>query len=100
MATRTATELPSGIGRFGPRFLLLVAGLLGLVVFGLVAYSRQFTEGESVTGLRDLGPMGGVPWGIYIAFVVYFVGGSFAGISVAALIRVLNLEHLRPVSRR
>jgi len=99
MATRTASELPYGIGRFGPRFLILVAGLLGLVIFGLVAYSRQFTQGEAVTGMRDLGPMGGVPWGIYIAFVVYFVGVSFAGITVAALIRVLNLEHLRPVSR-
>jgi len=43
--------------------------------------------------------MGGTPWGIYVALVVYFVGISFAGITVAALIRVLNLEHLRPVSR-
>jgi Ni/Fe-hydrogenase subunit HybB-like protein len=43
--------------------------------------------------------MGGAPWGLYIAFVVYFVGISFAGVTVAALIRLLNLEQLRPVAR-
>ncbi len=99
MATRAVRELPYGIGRVGPGFFVLVAGLLALVVLGLVAYSRQFSEGEVVTGMRNLGAMGGATWGIYIAFVVYFVGVSFAGITVAALIRLLNLEHLRPVSR-
>src|SRR3972149_4016005 len=99
MATRAIPELPYGVGRVGPGFFALVAGSLALVVLGLVAYSRQWVDGEIVTGLRDLGPMGGTPWGIYVAFVVYFVGISFAGITVAALIRVLNLEHLRPVSR-
>ena len=99
MATRAVRELPYGIGRFGPGFFALVAGLVVLVALGLVAYGRQFVEGEVVTGMRDLGPMGGAPWGIYISFVVYFVGVSFAGITVAALIRVLDLEHLRPVSR-
>jgi molybdopterin-containing oxidoreductase family membrane subunit len=99
MATRVYRELPYGIGRVGPGFFALVAVLLALIVLGLVAVSRQLIEGEVVTGLRNLGPMGGVPWGLYIVFVVYFVGVSFAGITVAALIRVLNLEHLRPVSR-
>ncbi len=98
-ATREMRELPYGIGRFGPGFFALVAGSLVLIVLGLVAYGRQWIGGEAVTGMRDLGTMGGVPWGLYIAFVVYFVGISFAGITVAALIRVLNLEHLRPVSR-
>src|SRR3989337_1802235 len=99
MATRAIRELPYGVGRVGPGFLAIVAGALALIVLGLVAYSRQWVDGEIVTGMRDLGPMGGAPWGLYIAFVVYFVGVSFAGITVAALIRVLNLEHLRPVSR-
>jgi dimethyl sulfoxide reductase membrane subunit len=98
-ATRPGPELPYGVGRFGPGSLALMAGLLALVVLGLVAYGRQFTQGEIVTGMRSLGPMGGVTWGLYISFVVYFVGVSFAGITVAALIRILNLEHLRPISR-
>src|SRR3972149_9713761 len=100
MATRAIREqLPYGIGRVGPGFFALVAGLLALVVLGVVAYSRQFTEGEAVTGMRDIGTMGGATWGLYIAFVVYFVGVSFAGITVASLIRLLNMKQLRPLAR-
>lgn len=99
MATIEGREYPYGVGRFGAGFLALVGGSLALIVLGLVAYSRQWIEGEVVTGMRDLGTMGGAPWGLYIAFVVYFVGISFAGITVAALIRILNLQHLRQISR-
>jgi molybdopterin-containing oxidoreductase family membrane subunit len=49
--------------------------------------------------MRDIGTMGGAAWGLYIAFVVYFIGVSFAGITVAALIRLLNLERLKPIAR-
>lgn len=106
MATVTRTmssapdrELPFGVAKIGPGFLGIVAALLALVVLGAVAYSRQFVEGEVVTGLRNVGVMGGATWGLYIAFVVYFVGVSFAGITVAAIIRLFNLEELRPVAR-
>ncbi len=98
MAARTET-LPFGVGRFTARWWLLVAVLVALVGWGLVAYSRQLAEGLVVTGLRDIGTMAGSAWGLYIAFDVYFVGVSFAGISTAALIRLLRLEHLKPVSR-
>jgi len=77
----------------------LTALLLALVALGLYGYSRQAAEGLVVTGLRDLGPMGGAAWGLYIAFDVYFVGVSFAGITMAALIRLLRLVHLRVVAR-
>jgi molybdopterin-containing oxidoreductase family membrane subunit len=51
------------------------------------------------TGMRDIGTMGGAAWGMYIGFVVYFVGVSFAGISVAAIVRLFDLQSLRPVAR-
>jgi molybdopterin-containing oxidoreductase family membrane subunit len=76
-----------------------VALLVALVALGLYAYRRQLVEGLVVTGLRDPGPMGGAAWGLYIAFDVYFVGVSFAGITMAALIRLLRLQHLRVVAR-
>lgn len=98
MATRVE-RLPYGIGRFSAGVYALLALLLALVGWGVYAYSRQLAEGMVVTGLRDIGTMGGATWGLYIAFDVYFVGVSFAGISTAALIRLLRLEHLRPVSR-
>lgn len=99
MATRVMRELPYGVGRPGPAFFAVITVLLALVVLGVVAYVYQLSEGLSVTGMRDIGSMGGSAWGLYIAFDVYFVGVSFAGITIAAIIRLFNLEHLRPVAR-
>lgn len=98
MASRVE-KLPYGVGRFTARWYLLIVVLLALIGLGVYAYSRQFIEGLVVTGMRDIGTMGGSAWGLYIAFDIYFVGVSFAGITVAALIRLLNLTPLKPVSR-
>jgi Ni/Fe-hydrogenase subunit HybB-like protein len=92
-------RLPYGVGRWSTGWYLLLAMLLSLIGLGAYAYSRQFVEGLIMTGMRDVGTMGGSTWGLYITFDVYFVGISFAGITVAALIRLLNLKHLKPVSR-
>ncbi len=94
-----AERLPHGVGRLSAAASFLVFALLALVALGIYAYSRQFVEGEIVTGMRDIGTMGGAAWGLYIAFVVYFVGVSFAGITIAAVVRLLDLEFLRPISR-
>lgn len=92
-------RLPYGVGRLTGGWYLLIIALLALIGLGIHAYSRQFAEGLIVTGMRDVGTMGGSTWGLYIALDVYFVGVSFAGITVAALIRLLNLSRLKPVSR-
>lgn len=92
-------RLPYGVGRLSAGWYAVIVALLAVVGWGIYAYSRQYVEGESVTGLRDIGTMGGAPWGLYVAFVVYFVGVSFAGVTTAAVIRLLNLEHLTPVAR-
>lgn len=100
MATQVTTHrLPQGIGRFTPGWIAFALGALALVVLGFVAYGREVSEGMIATGLRNVGTMGGATWGLYVAFVVYFVGVSFAGIAIAALIRLFNLDHLRPLAR-
>jgi len=100
MATRLESKtLPYGVGHLTVAWYVVTAFLLAILALGLYAYSRQLGEGEIVTGMRDIGTMGGAPWGIYIAFVVYFVGVSFAGITIAGMVRLLNLEHLRPIAR-
>lgn len=78
---------------------VVMAGAAALLALGIVAYAYEYRQGMIVTGMRDLGVMGGAPWGLYIAFVVYFIGVSFAGITVAALIRLLHLTQLRTVAR-
>lgn len=99
MATIESRETAYGVGRIGPLYIIAAAVLLALVALGAFAYSKQYIEGEIVTGLRDIGTMGGATWGLYVAFVVYFIGVSFAGITIAAIIRLFNLDYLRPVAR-
>ncbi|MFQ5914829.1 MAG: NrfD/PsrC family molybdoenzyme membrane anchor subunit, partial [Nitrospinota bacterium] len=98
MAAR-AEQLPYGVGRFTGAWYALVGILVALVVWGVIAYSRELAQGLIVTGMRNIGTMGGSTWGLYITIAIYFVGVSFAGITIAVLIRLLNLEYLRPVSR-
>ncbi|MBM2831618.1 MAG: hypothetical protein HW414_670 [Dehalococcoidia bacterium] len=85
--------------RAGAGFYVSAVILLVVLALGLYAYSRQLAEGEIVTGMRSIGTMGGATWGLYISFVVYFIGISFAGITIAALIRLLNLKTLAPLAR-
>lgn len=94
------TKQPSyAIWSGSKKFLLIAVALLIVIGWGIYAYSQEWIHGLSVTGMRDIGTMGGAVWGLYIVFVVYFVGISFAGITIAALIRLFNLERLRPIAR-
>ncbi len=97
--TQMTEQLSYTLGSSGKRFYLLVAGLVALIGLGIFAYSRQFVEGLIVTGMRDTGTLGGSPWGLYIGMDVYLVGVSFAGITVAALTRLFNLQQLKPITR-
>jgi molybdopterin-containing oxidoreductase family membrane subunit len=92
-------DLPQQVGRLSWGWWIFYASASALVGFAAFAWSRQLDEGLVVTGLRDLGSGHGAPWGLYVAFDVYFVGVSFAGITVAALIRLFNLARLRPLAR-
>ncbi|MBI4497456.1 MAG: polysulfide reductase NrfD [Chloroflexi bacterium] len=94
-----AKRLPYGIGQFSLGWLLVIAALLVLVGLGVYAYSRQLTEGEIVTGMRDVGVMGGAPWGLYIVFELYAVGVGFGSMILLALIRLARLSHLQPLTR-
>jgi molybdopterin-containing oxidoreductase family membrane subunit len=76
----------------------LVTLALCLIALGAYAYSVQYRGGYIVTNLRDPG-RGGAAWGLYIAMDVYFVGVSFAGITVASIARLFQLRVLEPVTR-
>lgn len=87
-----------GLGNFGPAWLASMAVLSAVFAFGIFAYSRQIVEGETVTALRTIGS-GGVVWGLYIVFVVVFIGVSFAGITISAVIRLFGIAYLKPIAR-
>jgi Ni/Fe-hydrogenase subunit HybB-like protein len=92
-------RLPYGVGTISRPTIWGALILATIVTAGVVAFIYQLKEGLVVTGLRDWGSMRGSPWGLYIAFDVYFVGVSFAGITMAALIRLLDVKVLRPIAR-
>jgi molybdopterin-containing oxidoreductase family membrane subunit len=97
--TTTRPELPQGVGKITTGWRVFF-GLTTLVVaFGIVGLISELTSGMGATGMRNVGSMGGATWGLYVTMVVYFIGVSFAGITVAALIRIFNLDELRPIGR-
>jgi Ni/Fe-hydrogenase subunit HybB-like protein len=93
------TPLPMGVGQFSRGWMLFfVLAAIGTIV-GIVGFLTERSQGMVATGMRDLGTMGGATWGLYISLVVYFVGVSFAGITIAALIRLFDLEDLKGTAR-
>lgn len=97
--TEKKESLPYGIGQFSPQWLLLAVVLLAIIVFGGYGYSQQLAHGEIVTGLRNVGSMGGVTWGLYVVMYIYLMGLSFAGITFAVIVRLFKIDVLKPVTR-
>lgn len=77
-----------------------IAVVVSLVAFafGVWCFMQQEIHGHIVTGLGNPG-YGSATWGLYIAFTIFFVGVSFAGISVFAIARLFKVEALRPATR-
>lgn len=71
---------------------------ISAIAFGVWCFTRQAGHGFIATSLRTPG-YGGAAWGLYIAFDIFFVGMSFAGITVSALWRLFGIEALRPATR-
>ena len=76
----------------------VAAAALLAVALGVLGFLTEHHEGTIVTGMRATGH-GGAAWGLYIVFVVYFIGLSFAGVTVAALARLFKITVLEPVTR-
>jgi len=98
VAENPARRLLGDLGKPGARWWGFVAFLLCVIGLGMYAYARQEIDGEVITGMRTIGA-GGASWGLYIVGVVFFIGLTFVGITIAAIIRLLNIESIRPLSR-
>lgn len=100
MAVETNNKpLPQRVGSISTGWLIFVGLSLVGVVIGIIGFFTEQGQGMVATGMRNLGTMQGATWGIYISLVVYFVGVSFAGITVAALIRLLHIDYLKGLAR-
>lgn len=86
------------MNKAGTAFYGFLAVMVAVIAVGAYALSLQFSQGHTVSGLDDIGA-GGASWGLYVTMLVYFIGISYAGISVSAAVRLLGKTEYKPVAR-
>ncbi len=77
--------------------LFVLLSILGIAI-GISGYYLQLKYGEIVTGLRTPGA-GGVAWGLYVVFIIFFAGISFGGLSTSVAVRIFGISELKPITR-
>src|SRR5215471_7685990 len=87
-------DLLRPLGKSGPLWFLWVAVLVAIVAAGLFSWWMQMYEGFGLTGL-------GWPvyWGFLITDFVFWIGISHAGTLISAILRLVQAEWRRPVTR-
>ena len=80
--------------RAGLGYRLTVAVLSAVVLTGLVAWIVQLRDGMHVAGYSDQ-----AFWAIYIANVVTFIGVSYGGAVISALLRLTGAAWRAPLTR-
>ncbi len=88
------SDVAGTMGPFGLRGRLWLLALAAVIVWGVWSYSKQLDQGLEVTAMRDY-----VSWGMYMANFVFFIGVSYAGTLVSAVLRVTNAQWRRPITR-
>lgn len=78
----------------GKRWWALAAFLGAFVLFGLIAYAYQVSQGLGVTGLGQR-----VTWGFYISNLVFFIGISYGGALTSAILRLTGAPWRGPLIR-
>ncbi len=68
--------------------------LVGLILWGLIAFVIQVVKGHEVTGMRD-----NVVWGIYIINFIFFVCLSYSGAFISGVLHFFKTPWKNSVSR-
>lgn len=98
LAQQTDREINEAVLRpmfeTGPRFWILVAVLVAIILWGLYAWGYQIYWGMGTAAINRP-----VYWGLYIATFVFWVGISHAGTMISAVLRLLRADWRRPITR-
>ena len=78
----------------GPAFRRWAAALGAIVVWAIIAWSWQLWHGLGATHLGRP-----IYWGLYITNFVFFIGVSHAGTLISAILRIVQAEWRRPITR-
>jgi len=78
--------------RGSPRYWMLLGFWIVVILAGLAAYSRQWSEGLAITGMsRD------VTWGLYIAQFTFLVGVAASAVMVVIPYYLHDYKAFRPM---
>ena len=78
----------------GPTFRRWAIALAAVVMWAIVAWCWQLWHGLGATHLGRP-----VYWGLYITNFVFFIGVSHAGTLISAILRIVQAEWRRPITR-
>ena len=76
----------------------LALALAGLAWFAQ-AWIFQLQWGLVVTGMRDWGYVGGIPWGFYEGSMIWWIGIGHGGIIISAAVRLFRIREFAPIAR-
>lgn len=74
--------------------LLLHLAIWGIAAVGIVVLIYRMQEGLGITRLGST-----VPWGLWVAFYIYFIGLSAGSFLLSSLVFVFGNKALEPISR-
>jgi molybdopterin-containing oxidoreductase family membrane subunit len=91
---RLTADLLKPLQRTSAVWFLWVALLLGVVGAGAVGFGYQLWQGFGITGIKWP-----IYWGFFITNFVFWIGISHAGTLISAILRMVQAEWRRPVTR-
>src|SRR5262245_45946407 len=91
---RLTADLLKPLQRTSAVWFLWVAILLGIVGAGGVSFAYQMWQGFGITGIKWP-----IYWGFFITNFVFWIGISHAGTLISAILRMVQAEWRRPVTR-
>ncbi|MFW9929022.1 MAG: NrfD/PsrC family molybdoenzyme membrane anchor subunit [Candidatus Thorarchaeota archaeon] len=82
------------LNSFSLKYLLIVILLVIIIAIGAFAWFFQLDNGLGVTGLNER-----VFWGMYISNFIFFIGISYSGTLISAVLRLTQAEWRTPLTR-
>ena len=87
-------DLLGPLFRTGPKYYAAVGALVALASLVFIAWFFQLTRGIGMAGKNRP-----AFWGLYITTFVFWIGISHAGTLISAILRVVQAEWRRPITR-
>ena len=95
MSQMTVSVAPQGSAMLWRSLrILLGLGLWVVAVFGMGVLFYRLSQGLGITRLGST-----VPWGLWVAFYIYFIGLSAGSFLLSSLVFVFGNKNLEPLSR-